>query len=395
MRLLFIYTLLVLSCSFHLNSQVIALFNWNGSDVTKADYGPDAFSINSAATIDQGGVNGTTGLNAGLPKGDIEMLLPGNSFSNITGIDFRIDFQRDENRGDFISSGSNFAFGLDGGELYAKFEKDDTSGGTNIIEVNNIYAVPYDDVFREYRFYYLPESGTARVLVNDSIVWSNTYSSPASLIWENDDVMIGRLMDGNGDNKTIFDNMIIGEVDDTALPVVLNRFEANYQQGEVILNWETQSETNNNYFTIERSIDGEDFSKLAIINGAGTTPHQQKYKYTDKNPVFGVVYYRLRQTDYNGESRVFKIVSVDVRSSSGLRVFPNIVSAGSKIEIIVPDQLTIERIFLMTPAGQRIKDISRPFSGHKFALQSPRQSGSYFVNVITQNGLLSKKLIVR
>ncbi|GEM_PF-5710108 len=395
MRFKIIYTFVALGCIFQLNAQVISLFNWNGSNPATADYGPNALSINSSAKINQGGVNGTTGLNAGLPKGDIEMLLPNSAFANIDGIDFRIDFQRDENRGDFISSGTRFAFGMNSGALYIKFEKDDTAGGTETIEVNNIYSIPDDDTFRTYRFYYLPDNGTAKVLVDDSVVWSNTYSSPAPFIWSNDDIMIGRMMDGNGKDKTIFDNMILGEVDDAALPVKLNRFEANQQLGDVILEWETVSETNNNYFTIERSQHGDQFNSLNVINGAGTSTKKHCYKYIDKNPLSGISYYRLRQTDFNGESTLSKTISVHISESTQLSIFPNIVSAGSTVKAIVPDDIRIERVFIMTANGNRIGNLDTTFTANQFTISSPALSGTYFVFVISQNGVMSKKLIVR
>ncbi len=69
----------------------------------------------------------------------------------------------------------------------------------------------------------------------------------------------------------------------------------------VDLFWITESENNNDYFDVERSIDGIDFKKIGTVKGAGNTDHQTQYFTMDEDPFTGVNYYRLKQVDFNGE----------------------------------------------------------------------------------------------
>ncbi len=96
------------------------------------------------------------------------------------------------------------------------------------------------------------------------------------------------------------------------LPVELLSFNGIYENGKVNLYWETASETNNDYFIVERSVDGENFEIVTTVKGAGNSSTILKYSATDDAPPVGVVYYRLRQTDFNGDFEYSNIISVRV-----------------------------------------------------------------------------------
>lgn len=97
----------------------------------------------------------------------------------------------------------------------------------------------------------------------------------------------------------------------TALPVELIFFSATVNnQKHVILNWATASELNNDFFTIERSIDGLTWEVVEFVNGNGTTPLRNDYNSQDVRPYSGLSYYRLKQTDFDGAFEYSNIVSV-------------------------------------------------------------------------------------
>ncbi len=97
----------------------------------------------------------------------------------------------------------------------------------------------------------------------------------------------------------------------TALPVELLFFSATVNnQKQVILNWATASELNNDFFTVERSIDGLNWEVVEFVNGNGTTPLRNDYSTTDIRPFTGLSYYRLKQTDFDGAFEYSYIVSV-------------------------------------------------------------------------------------
>lgn len=77
------------------------------------------------------------------------------------------------------------------------------------------------------------------------------------------------------------------------------------------LSWATATETDNDYFTLERSTDAQQFTAIATLQGAGTILAQQQYNYLDRLAPNGTSYYRLRQTDNNGISQVIgKVVAL-------------------------------------------------------------------------------------
>lgn len=84
------------------------------------------------------------------------------------------------------------------------------------------------------------------------------------------------------------------------LPIELLYFNAEVLNEHVLLSWATASEINNDFFTIERTADMQNISKIATISGAGNSNITCNYSYTDYNPLTGISYYRLKQTDYDG-----------------------------------------------------------------------------------------------
>ncbi|MGI4734105.1 MAG: discoidin domain-containing protein [Janthinobacterium lividum] len=84
------------------------------------------------------------------------------------------------------------------------------------------------------------------------------------------------------------------------LPVTLSSFRAAAQGPGVRLNWATASEQHNAGFEVQRSADGADFTPLAFVKGAGTTPAAHAYQYLDAAPLRTTSYYRLQQLDTDG-----------------------------------------------------------------------------------------------
>lgn len=108
----------------------------------------------------------------------------------------------------------------------------------------------------------------------------------------------------------------------TFLPIELTYFEVSQQGEELFFEWETATETNNDYFTIEQSLDGVSFHEIARITGAGTTSSYTLYEYSYPISIEGIVYFRLKQTDYNGDYSYSNIKTIDVVGNSPLRMYP-------------------------------------------------------------------------
>ncbi len=98
--------------------------------------------------------------------------------------------------------------------------------------------------------------------------------------------------------------------DPIVLPIELLKFEG-YENGETnVIYWTTISETNNDYFTLEKSEDGIYWEELDKIKGAGNSSSTIRYEYVDENPLISYTYYRLKQTDYDGEYKYSDIIFV-------------------------------------------------------------------------------------
>jgi hypothetical protein len=110
----------------------------------------------------------------------------------------------------------------------------------------------------------------------------------------------------------------------TPLPVELVSFEARIVDDGVLLKWQTATENNNDHFTIERTKDGLLFEVLDLVRGSGNSQERNDYELIDSNPFQGKSYYRLSQTDYDGTTKYFPLVSVDVTPSAfDFKLYPN------------------------------------------------------------------------
>ncbi len=104
---------------------------------------------------------------------------------------------------------------------------------------------------------------------------------------------------------------------DNPLPIELLSFNAEYDGKNVRLYWATSSETNNDFFTVEKSADGIDFIEAGYVEGAGNSNSVIEYSFTDENP-FTLTYYRLKQTDFDGACTYSQIIGVSSQTASSI-----------------------------------------------------------------------------
>lgn len=111
----------------------------------------------------------------------------------------------------------------------------------------------------------------------------------------------------------------------STLPIELIGFEGKRNQNSVNLSWTTATETNNDYFTLERSKNGVDYEFVAKVQGAGNSNQKLNYSFEDQYVSNEVKYYRLKQTDFDGTTVTFKPISIDpiVVNDARIEVYPN------------------------------------------------------------------------
>ena len=118
--------------------------------------------------------------------------------------------------------------------------------------------------------------------------------------------------------------VIIGDgVECAALDVSLIHFDAKSENGIVKLSWSTASETDNDYFEVERSSEGRKWDTISRTKGAGTVNAVRDYSQIDSNPPGGISYYRLKIMDFSGKADYSYIRSVKVVESIAHFIYPN------------------------------------------------------------------------
>ncbi|MBS1490953.1 MAG: T9SS type A sorting domain-containing protein [Bacteroidetes bacterium] len=116
------------------------------------------------------------------------------------------------------------------------------------------------------------------------------------------------------------------------LPITLSYFKAILDNGVAKLAWETESELNNDFYTLERSADGNVFEQITTVKGAGTTSVTTDYSYVDENPLPGISYYRLKQTDFDRHETVVGIAFIENKGAGfSFNVYPNPVSSAENL----------------------------------------------------------------
>ena len=183
-----------------------------------------------------------------------------------------------------------------------------------------------------------------------------------------------------------------------ALPVTLTYFTGN-QEGDMIqLRWQTASEINNDFFTLERSFDAKTFVPIGRVEGKGNTSEKTTYSFTDYPGVSGLVYYRLSQTDFDGTSETFDIISVNYElSATGITAWPNPVTDG-RINIALPAPVKGKLSATLYSASGAVVFRQDFFNPEKtFSLELPAGSGRglYLLQLDTQGSSTRIKLLVK
>lgn len=183
-----------------------------------------------------------------------------------------------------------------------------------------------------------------------------------------------------------FSPFTFGDSPLSPLPVELLNFNALLNNRQVELTWQTASEHNNDFFTVERSADGFNFEPIAYVDGAGNSNSLLSYATQDANPFEGVSYYRLKQTDFDGAFEYSDIRVVVKSDDSDLLVFPNPSNTGL---INFKSAVDIGELSIYSSEG---KLVFKETVGNN--LQVKMSAGVYYAHYEVGGVLKSKKIVV-
>ncbi len=165
------------------------------------------------------------------------------------------------------------------------------------------------------------------------------------------------------------DHIRISVYTTSTLPIELLEFTATPSGDVVLVNWVTATELNNDYFTVERTTGDGVFENIGRIEGAGNSTGLLSYSFTDEEPLPGISYYRLKQTDYDGSFSYSALVAVTFENNVESAVYPNPCAGGvftfvqenatAENEVaIFSGQMSLVRIVTVAPGEKAIISLS-------------------------------------
>ncbi|MCB0790877.1 MAG: hypothetical protein H6595_10335 [Flavobacteriales bacterium] len=173
------------------------------------------------------------------------------------------------------------------------------------------------------------------------------------------------------------------------LPIELLYFKATPKEREVVLDWATATEVNNEKFIVERSADAGAFAAIGEVPGAVNSQEMRTYALSDRDPLSGFSYYRLAQHDLDGTITRSEVVSVYMhQAATGTTI---IVTDG---QVLADHHLTGPGTWqLLDAVGRIVRQGALDGSGRTIAIISDLPSGAYTFRASDASGTESGRFI--
>lgn len=189
-------------------------------------------------------------------------------------------------------------------------------------------------------------------------------------------------------------------IDTTIVPVEFISFTASSDGKEVILNWSTATELNNQLFELQRSFEGSDFATVGFVYGKGTTTERQDYSYIDNILADGKYSYRLKQIDYMGHFEYSDIIEIELRVFKSYLLeqnFPNPFNPSTTIGYGIKEKSNV-RIIILNSIGEEVTLLvneEKESGYHTIEFNAANlPSGVYFYTLIAGEFIQSKKMLL-
>jgi hypothetical protein len=190
---------------------------------------------------------------------------------------------------------------------------------------------------------------------------------------------------------TFVDNFCLGCP--LVLPIELFRFTGECKEEEIVLNWSTMTEKNNDHFSIERSEDGVNFIHLGDVKGAGTSNKMMNYTFTDGKQSEKQAYYHIKQTDFDGSITYSQLITVDLCKTKGdlsFEIVPNPVN--EVLNISVKHYSMNTKLKIMDQMGKPVREIQIESIQNAVDVSMLR-SGLYFIVISNSEKTISGKFL--
>lgn len=160
----------------------------------------------------------------------------------------------------------------------------------------------------------------------------------------------------------------------TTFPVELIAFGGVYRRNVVEMVWITATETNSDYFLVQRSQDGTTFEDIGKLQAAGNSVKQSNYNFTDKMPQ-GYFYYRLKQVDTDGTISFSDAIYVAHKDDLAIKIFPTLVSDKLTIQYN-PNEVKELHVEIFNSKGEKVL-ATQLYSGNQELDLQNLAAGSY------------------
>jgi hypothetical protein len=197
-------------------------------------------------------------------------------------------------------------------------------------------------------------------------------------------------------SSLVLNAQIVPNID---LPVAFIDFKAHKEGAGVQLEWVTASESNNDFFTVEKSSDGINFEPVTTVKGAGNSTSIATYKATDGQLSSGVSYYRIKQTDFNQSSSYSAVLCFSYNPATGLAVCPNPGTSNEAMFVTLPSENSQVLIVVRDMQGQEYySKVVLDTESHTLVAinpEPPLAPGMYTIIASSNDEIFSQKIIVK
>jgi hypothetical protein len=202
-------------------------------------------------------------------------------------------------------------------------------------------------------------------------------------------------------DEMYMDNYYFGDAMPPIIPVELTSFAASVTNlGQVMLNWETATEINNQGFEIERRTESSEYRTVGFVEGYGTTTEQRSYSYLDQTVEQGVNFYRLKQVDFDGSFSYSDEIEVDVTGPLTFNLdqnYPNPFNPSTNINFSIPESGNV-RLAVYNLVGEEVAILVDGFTHAGFYEAtfdaSNLPSGIYLYKLQSANSVQTKKMML-
>jgi len=279
-------------------------------------------------------------------------------------------------------SGKRFGFAINSG----------TTGGT--FTTTNKYAQV--STTKKYEMTHLNPPAATGTYTWDNITWKAP--ATASTVKIAYCGLCGKATSGStmvAGYKNILSTVVV-----TVTPVKLSSFDIAQSNGKVNMAWTTASEINVAYFSVQRSLDGVNFTAVGKVNATGNSASLHTYDYTDDaTNLSGAIYYRLNTVDKDGSNSYSKVMSTQLSIiNSKLSIYPNPLRAGQDLKLNYTSIKTgTVSVQLVSMSGKRVINTNLAVNEGSNTLSvavGHLAAGIYYLNVVSENGSAQRQQLV-